>query len=381
MARFRPAILMVLFLIAPISLCLAAQDLPAQAAGAPQQPPGLRDRALRDGQVRVIVELRLPSGAHVPEGRAANAAAVLAQRRSIADAGARVLTRLRGSNHRVIRGYSTVPYVALDVNATALDLLTASPDVVRVMSDTLLRPVLSESAALIEADQVWSTGYDGTGTTIAVLDSGVDSFHPFLAGKVVEEACYSTTAAGTSFSVCPNGQAEQFGPGAAAPCSISGCEHGTHVAGIAAGAGPSFSGVAKGAQLMAVQVFSEVTDATTCGGIAPCIGGYSSDVIAALERVYAVAASRNIVAVNMSLGEGSFTAPCDSQPYKPIIDNLRSIGVATVVASGNSGTKRASRRRRAFPPRSASHRPTATIRSPISPTLLHFFRFWPLATR
>ena len=332
----RRATLLVLFLIAPFSL--AAQDLPPQAATATQRAPELRERALRDGQVRVIVELRLPSGNHIPEGLA-NAAAVNAQRRGVADAAARVLTLLRGSSHRVIREYITVPYIALNVSAAALDSLTAAPDVVRVMEDALVRPVLSESAPLIEADQVWSTGYDGTGTTIAVLDSGVDSFHPFLAGKVVEEACYSTTDAGISLSVCPNGQAEQFGPGAAAPCAISGCEHGTHVAGIAAGAGASFSGVAKGAQLMAVQVFSEVTDAATCGGIAPCIGGYSSDVIAALERVYSVAASRHIVSVNMSLGEGSFTAPCDSQPYKPIIDNLRSIGVATVVASGNSGTK------------------------------------------
>ena len=46
----------------------------------------------------------------------------------------------------------------------------------------------------------------------------------------------------------------------------------------------------------------------------------------------------NIVAVNMSLAGGAFAAPCDDQPYKPIIDNLRSIGVATVVASGNNGS-------------------------------------------
>jgi len=41
--------------------------------------------------------------------------------------------------------------------------------------------------------------------------------------------------------------------------------------------------------------------------------------------------------VNMSLGGGDFTAPCDSEPYKPAIDNLRSVGIATVVASGNDG--------------------------------------------
>ena len=116
--------------------------------------------------------------------------------------------------------------------------------------------------------------------------------------------------------------------------------HGTHVAGIAAGngdaAGQPFSGVAKSAQIMAVQVFSEVLDAETCGGVAPCMGGFTSDIIAALERVYAVAlAGRNIASVNMSLGGGSFAAPCDNEPYKPSIDNLRAIGIASVVASGN----------------------------------------------
>ena len=39
----------------------------------------------------------------------------------------------------------------------------------------------------------------------------------------------------------------------------------------------------------------------------------------------------------MSLGGALFTSPCNNEPYKPIIDNLRSIGVATVVAAGNSG--------------------------------------------
>ncbi len=40
----------------------------------------------------------------------------------------------------------------------------------------------------------------------------------------------------------------------------------------------------------------------------------------------------------MSLGGDLFAAPCDSEPYKPIIDNLRSVGIATVAASGNGYT-------------------------------------------
>jgi subtilisin family serine protease len=297
--------------------------------------------AAQDGRSRVIVELRLASGPHVPEGRGASPAAIDAQRRAIADAGARVLARLQGGGPRLLHRYQTVPYLALEVSASDLQALNsagAAQDIVRVMDDAILRPVLAQSVPLVEGDQAWATGYDGNGTTIAVLDTGVDGQHPFLSGKLIEEACYSSTVAGSSQSFCPNGLNQQLGPGAAAPCSLADCLHGTHVAGIAAGSGAAFSGVAKGARIMGVQVFSLILSPLNCGGTAPCAGAYSSDIIAGLERVYAVAAARQIVAVNLSLAGGAFAAPCDDQPYKPIIDNLRSIGVATVVATGNNGS-------------------------------------------
>src|SRR5207302_10903697 len=103
-----------------------------------------------------------------------------------------------------------------------------------------------------------------------------------------------------------------------------------------ASAGVAFSGVAKGAQLMAVQVFSEIDSILSCGGAAPCLGAYTSDIISGLERVYAVAPQYHIASVNMSLGGSILSAPCDNQPYKPAIDNLRSIGIATAVAAGNN---------------------------------------------
>src|SRR5206468_7846933 len=139
-----------------------------------------------------------------------------------------------------------------------------------------------------------------------------------------------------------NGLSQQFGPGSAVPCQMSDCLHGTHVAGIAAGSGASagvaFSGVAKSAQLMAVQVFTEIDSIISCGGAPKCLGAFTSDLISGLERVLAVAPQYNIASVNMSLGGAQFSTPCDSQPYKPVIDNLRSIGIATVIAAGNSSS-------------------------------------------
>jgi hypothetical protein len=88
--------------------------------------------------------------------------------------------------------------------------------------------------------------------------------------------------------------------------------------------------------MIAIQVFSIITDPAKCGGFAPCAGAFSSDIIAALEYVYGAPAALNVAAVNMSLGGTSYQAYCDDQPYKPAIDNLRSVGIASVIASGNS---------------------------------------------
>jgi subtilisin len=308
-------------------------------------PPDVRERLLREGRVRVIAEMRLPGGGHLPEGRLTGAA-LSVQRRDIAETRRQILGRLAGRSHRVLQPYSSVPLVALDVGPDALAELEASGVwVTRVVLDTLHAPSLPQSVPLIGADQAWSRGFDGTGVVVAILDTGVEATHPFLAGKVVEEACYSSNFSGHSTTLCPNGSTEQTGPGAGASCLLSACWHGTHVAGIAAGngggAGVAFSGVAKGAQIMAVQVFSKFTTASDCGGSAPCVLAFTSDIIAGLERVYSLRGTRNFSSANLSLGGDTFTAPCDSDPTKPIIDNLRSVGIATVIAAGNDGATNA----------------------------------------
>jgi hypothetical protein len=195
-----------------------------------------------------------------------------------------------------------------------------------------------------------ANGFSGSGQAIAILDTGVDKNHSYFAGgKVVSEACYSTTTGtnpdfDSSQSLCPGGVQESTAPDSGLHCDTSQigiCWHGTHVAGIAAGREPTLGhfGVAKDASIIAIQVFSRFNNPSNCGGGAPCVSAYSSDIIKGLERVYNLRTTFNIASVNMSFGEGNFAGYCDGEEpaLTAAINNLRSAGIASVVASGNNG--------------------------------------------
>jgi subtilisin family serine protease len=125
-----------------------------------------------------------------------------------------------------------------------------------------------------------------------------------------------------------------------------------HVAGIIAGnevGADHMSGVARGASIMAVQIFSRFDNPADCGTIpAPCVLSFTSSQLRALQFVQSKALNFNatgqgarIVAINMSLGGGGpIGAPCDvgqNAGYARRIQELRDDGVATFIAAGNEG--------------------------------------------
>ncbi|MBK7707378.1 MAG: S8 family serine peptidase [Acidobacteria bacterium] len=268
------------------------------------------------------------------------------QRQAIREKQSSLLASLSAGADDVKR-FEFLPFLAMQVTSDALNALGESNEIDDIQESEWQRPLLLESIPLIGGSPFGGAnggtfgGFSGLGRTVAVLDTGVDKTHPFFNNRVVSEACYSTNSA-TNTSYCPGGANSSTASGSGLNCNVSvidDCFHGTHVAGIAAGGNPAVSGngVARNANIIAIQVFSRSTDCG--GGASPCNRSSTGDTILGLERVYALRTTFNIDAVNLSLGGGQYFSNCDTEQslYKEAIDNLRAAGIATVAASGNSG--------------------------------------------
>ncbi|WP_234441259.1 proprotein convertase P-domain-containing protein [Streptomyces scabiei] len=306
---------------APALAATPSSDVLSEPATSGPIDPSLYEAASERGSVRVNV---------VTEGRSDLSSA--------------------SSAGETMQEFETLPLVTLQVTESGLDALAAEPGVVSVTEDTLSEPTLDASVPFIGGDQAVKAGQTGKGSAIAIIDTGVAVNHPFLKGRVVAEACFSTIdPAYSATSLCPQGTAAEEGPGTAdsevgSCATITECEHGTHVAGIAAGDGTGIttapvSGVAPGADVIAIQVFSKFDSSDYCGeGNTPCVKSFASAQVKALEKVLQLQqAGTPVIAANLSLGGGQYSSPCASDVRKPMIDALLEAGVATVVAAGNNG--------------------------------------------
>jgi subtilisin family serine protease len=97
----------------------------------------------------------------------------------------------------------------------------------------------------------------------------------------------------------------------------------------------AFSGIAKEASIIALQVFHRSTSG--CSADTDYVCASTSDILAALEVVLSRRALYSIAAVNMSLGGGKYTTYCDSSfpSYASLISSLRSYNIPVIIASGN----------------------------------------------
>ena len=259
-----------------------------------------------------------------------------------------VLYRLNGQPYMVNRTFTTIPYVAISVTPETLEKLYGFPEVLSLSEDIayplpaeeeieqaaeeISKPMLQVSTGIVGADIAWGFGYSGAGWYVAILDTGILRTHQMFQGKHIVEQCYSQgySLYDGQTGGCPNGLTEMSGTGSAAPYEPR-FGHGTHVAGIAAGNDQNgHYGVARDANIIAIQVFSYFPSENN-------VLSWSSDQIKGLEYVYTLRNTYKIASANMSLGGERYYSFCDSDSRAAAINNLRAVGIATAVASGNDG--------------------------------------------
>ncbi len=280
------------------------------------------------GDWAVLVELAVPFALEAEM----DLASIAEQRAAIEAAQDELLEELELPEALVTR-FEVVPYLALEAPPELLPVLAEMSVVGRIVEDGLSRASLLRSTEVIEAQKLHRDGDEGAGQVVAILDTGIDTDHPVFEGRLVDQACFSK-------NLCPNNKTKQIGAGAAEACtSLSGCGHGTHVAGIAAGAatGVRAAGVAPKAKVLPINVFSRFDTKKACGDDPPCLLASDSHLLQALQHVYKQRKRFSIAAVNMSLGGGKHRSPCNKSSLRKIIQTLQSAGIATVIASGNDG--------------------------------------------
>lgn len=232
---------------------------------------------------------------------------------------------------RIHAKWQVVPGFVATVDDAELERLRNDPNVLSVEPDLGGRVIANEAligpdaepigtnGEMIGVGSVQALGYDGTGSTVAVLGTGV-SQHPDLKDRIVEERCYCAYANGNG--CCPNGATQQFGSGSAR----DDLPHETGVAGVIAGSGGiAPRGIAPGAKIVAIRVADQT------GNIA-----WTSQVISALDSL--LTSPLQIDAVNMSFAIGFLSKfACDgaNPALTDAIARVRAKGIVVVAASGN----------------------------------------------
>lgn len=330
--------------------------------------PGLA-QALAAGRgsrrIEVAVQLRGQTvgarvGDRVTAGEPLSEAGISAARRNLQTRQRATRTRLRSLGARIQASYTDVfNGFRVRVRADRVGRIARLPNVTAVLLVPRHEPDNLRTDRYLDVPATWgATGRTGRGVTIAIIDSGINYYHQDFGGAgagawraddptIREPGTFPTAkVVGGTDLVGDDYDADEHDVPSPDPdpldCKAAGSDidqHGTHVAGTAAGMGvvagggtfrgpydartlqrTSFRiapGVAPEAKLLAFRVFG-------------CRGG-TYLVVDAIER--AVRAGADVI--NLSLGS-SFGEPGSIDSVA--VDNASLAGVTVVVSSGNSGS-------------------------------------------
>ncbi|MFX8626938.1 S8 family serine peptidase, partial [Acinetobacter baumannii] len=289
-------------------LSTTASAVPLDAKGAKQQLNQAAKQKVFQGKINLdalvtnesndlIVEYNIPSE---------SVATGLERRNYIAANKKNIQSRFnRGVGVQVLRDYNNLPIAFYRIsNKEALVDLLNDPNVKAVYPNRINQATTMESLPLINQPQANTKGFNGTGSSVAVLDTGVNYLH----------SDFGCTAVNSPSSTCRVVYAFDSAPDDG---SLDDNGHGSNVSAIV-------SKVATKTKIIGIDVFRSGS-------------AYDSDILAGINWAVNNAKTYNIKAINLSLGIPGvkYKSECSNSSYATAFANARAAGVVPVVASGN----------------------------------------------
>lgn len=200
-----------------------------------------------------------------------------------------------GYTYTIINGFSA------ELPVAAINALAKNPNVYSISADKTMYMCMNVAAPTVNCDDLWAQGYDGDGVGIAVVDTGI---YP--------HADFGTRIVG--FKDFINSRTTAYDDQG----------HGTHVAGIAAGAGTTYKGAAPHAKLIGVKVLNSSGSGST------------SVIISGLNWILSNKATYGIKVVVMPIG-GPVSQSSTTDPTCSAVRSLVNGGLVVVTTAGGSG--------------------------------------------
>ena len=218
-----------------------------------------------------------------------------------------------------------------------------------MISETYLMPqVITENEVNVYGTGIYDSSnidYDGSGTVVAILDTGLDYSHSAFQNQPTGKLALTLDDIGAVFNDLVAREFDAANSGNAQELRVEDLyisdkvpfaydyadkdsnvypinDHGTHVAGIIAGKDDEITGVATQAQLAIFKVFSNSDE-----------GAPQEGILAALNDAILL----GVDAINMSLGSScGFSRATDEDNTNEIYDSIKKAGICLLVAASNS---------------------------------------------
>lgn len=176
----------------------------------------------------------------------------------------------------------------------------------------------------VNAPKVWAQGYNGSGVTVGVVDTGIDVTHPAL------KAAYRGTQADGSFDNNYN----FFDAVSAKTQAYDDNKHGSHVSGTIAGVateGHAATGIAPGVKLISSKILSG-SGSGTLAGVMKGLAWMLAPTDSAGQNPDPTKAP-DIISNSWGSSNGK------DQTFRPLLQSFLAAGIEPVFAAGNSGPR------------------------------------------